>query len=128
MIVLLPAETGRIPVDNPDTHLELTMLHEGMLLEHSGPGLACMVLASHTRQIVTLGLVSSLFFPVGLAVGAGATALLFGVTAFVVKVALLATYLALVESSYAKLRLFRVPQYLGVGFVCALTALALRIL
>ena len=65
MLVLLPAETGRIPVDNPDTHLELTMLHEGMLLEHSGPGLGCMVLASHTRQIVTLGLVSALFFPVG---------------------------------------------------------------
>src|SRR6266508_7056621 len=65
MLVLLPAETGRIPVDNPDTHLELTMLHEGMLLEHSGPGLGCMVLASHTRQMVTLALVSALFFPVG---------------------------------------------------------------
>ncbi|HEX9593362.1 MAG TPA: NADH-quinone oxidoreductase subunit H [bacterium] len=128
MIVLLPAETGRIPVDNPDTHLELTMLHEGMLLEHSGPGLACMVLASHTRQIVTLGLVSALFFPVGLAAGAGAWALLAGVGAFSATVFVLALYLALVESSYAKLRLFRVPQYLGVGFVCALTALALRIL
>src|SRR6266508_5043841 len=69
MLVLLPAETGRIPVDNPDTHLELTMLHEGMLLEHSGPGLGCMLLASHTRQIVTLALVSALFFPVGLARG-----------------------------------------------------------
>src|ERR1017187_9203758 len=63
LIVLIPAETGRIPVDNPDTHLELTMLHEGMLLEHSGPGLGCMLLASHTRQIVTLGLVAALFFP-----------------------------------------------------------------
>ena len=128
MLVLLPAETGRIPVDNPDTHLELTMLHEGMLLEHSGPGLGCMVLASHTRQIVTLGLVSALFFPVGPADGAGAAGLLLGAGAFAAKILVLATYLALVESSYAKLRLFRVPQYLGVGFVCALTALALRIL
>ena len=111
MLVLLPAETGRIPVDNPDTHLELTMLHEGMLLEHSGPGLGCMVLASHTRQIVTLGLVSALFFPVGPADGAGAAGLLLGAGAFAAKILVLAIYLALVESSYAKLRLFRVPQY-----------------
>ncbi len=128
MLVLLPAETGRIPVDNPDTHLELTMLHEGMLLEHSGPGLACMVLASHTRQIVTLGLVSALFFPVEPLHVAGAMGFLLGAGAFAAKILLLSIYLALVESSYAKLRLFRVPQYLGVGFVCALTALALRIL
>jgi formate hydrogenlyase subunit 4 len=104
------------------------MLHEGMLLEHSGPGLGCMLLASHTRQIVTLGLVAALFFPAGQADGAGALGLLLGAGAFAVKVLVLATYLALVESSYAKLRLFRVPQYLGVGFVCALVALALRIL
>ena len=128
MLLLLPAETGRIPVDNPDTHLELTMLHEGMLLEHSGPGLGCMMLASHTRQIVTLGLVSALFFPVGPPDGAGAGGLLLGAAAFAVKILALATYLALVESSYAKLRFFRVPQYLGVGFVCALVALGLRIL
>jgi formate hydrogenlyase subunit 4 len=128
MLLLLPAETGRIPVDNPDTHLELTMLHEGMLLEHSGPGLGCMVLASHTRQIVTLALVAALFFPLGPADGAGAAGLLVGAGAFAVKILVLATYLALVESSYAKLRLFRVPQYLGVAFVCALAALALRIL
>lgn len=127
MLVLLPAETGRIPVDNPDTHLELTMLHEGMLLEHSGPGLACMVLASHTRQIVTLGLVAALFFPIA-AGGAGALDLLLGAGAFAAKILVLAIFLALVESSYAKLRLFRVPQYLAIGFVCALTALALRIL
>jgi formate hydrogenlyase subunit 4 len=128
MLVLLPAETGRIPVDNPDTHLELTMLHEGMLIEHSGPGLGCMLLASHTRQIVSLALVSALFFPVGPVSATGATGLLLGAGTFAVKVLVLATFLALVESSYAKLRLFRVPQYLAVGFVCALTALALRIL
>jgi formate hydrogenlyase subunit 4 len=128
MLVLLPAETGRIPVDNPDTHLELTMLHEGMLLEHSGPGLGCMVLASHTRQMVTLALVSALFFPAGPAGGAGVIWLLAAVGAIASKMLALTMFLALVESSYAKLRLFRVPQYLGVGFVCALVALALRIL
>lgn len=128
MLVLLPAETGRIPVDNPDTHLELTMLHEGMLLEHSGPGLGCMLLASHTRQIVTLGLAAALFFPAGPSDGGGAADLMLGAGTFAAKILVLAIFLALVESSYAKLRLFRVPQYLGIGFVCALTALALRIL
>jgi formate hydrogenlyase subunit 4 len=128
MLLLLPAETGRIPVDNPDTHLELTMLHEGMLIEHSGPGLACMLLASHTRQIVTLAFAAALFFPVGFAGAAGALGLLFGAGAFAAKILALAIFLALVESSYAKLRLFRVPQYLGVGFVCALASIALRIL
>ena len=128
MLVLLPAETGRIPVDNPDTHLELTMLHEGMMLEHSGPGLGCLMLASHTRQVVTLGLVAALFFPVGLSHGPGAVGVALAAIAFAAKVVLLSIYLALVESSYAKLRLFRVPEYLGIGFVCALTALALRIL
>jgi formate hydrogenlyase subunit 4 len=87
-----------------------------------------MVLASHTRQIVTLGLVSALFFPVGPVDGAGAAGLLLGAVAFAAKILLLASYLGLVESSYAKLRFFRVPQYLGIGFVCALAALALRIL
>ena len=87
-----------------------------------------MMLASHSRQIVTLGLVAALFFPVGPADGAGAIGLLLGTGAFAAKILVLATFLALVESSYAKLRLFRVPQYLAIGFVCALTALALRIL
>jgi formate hydrogenlyase subunit 4 len=128
MLVLLPAETGRIPVDNPDTHLELTMLHEGMLLEHSGPGLGCMMLASHTRQIVTLGLVAALFFPIGLSGDPGSLGFVLGLGAFLAKISVLAIYLALVESSYAKLRFFRVPQYLGIGFICALVALALRIL
>ena len=71
---------------------------------------------------------SALFFPVGPPDGAGAAGLLLGAAAFAAKILALATYLALVESSYAKLRFFRVPQYLGVGFVCALVALGLRIL
>src|SRR5512133_3397741 len=128
MLILALAETGRIPVDNPDTHLELTMLHEGMLLEHSGPGLACIVLATHVKQLVTLLLVAALFFPYGLARGAAPAELALALAAFAVKVLLLAAFLALVESSYAKLRLFRVPQFLGVGLVCAFLALALRVL
>jgi formate hydrogenlyase subunit 4 len=128
MLILALAETGRIPVDNPDTHLELTMLHEGMLLEHSGPGLACIVLATHVKQLVTLMLVAALFLPLGLAKGAAPAELALALAAFAVKVLLLATFLGLVESSYAKLRFFRVPQFLGLGLVCAFLALALRVL
>src|SRR5512132_3145154 len=100
MLILALAETGRIPVDNPDTHLELTMLHEGMLLEHSGPGLGCMLLASHTRQMVTLALVSALFFPAG-PPATGLTGLLAAVGTEAGKILVLAIFLALVESSYA---------------------------
>jgi formate hydrogenlyase subunit 4 len=128
MLILALAETGRIPVDNPDTHLELTMLHEGMLLEHSGPGLACIVLATHTKQLVTLSLVAALFLPLGLARGAAPAEVALALGAFGVKVLALATFLGLVESSYAKLRFFRVPQFLGLGLVCAFLALALRVL
>ena len=128
MLILALAETGRIPVDNPDTHLELTMLHEGMLLEHSGPGLACIVLATHVKQLVTLTLVAALFLPVGLASGSSPAEIALALAAFAVKVLALAAFLGLVESSYAKLRFFRVPQFLGLGFVCAFLALALRVL
>ncbi|MBI4819927.1 MAG: NADH-quinone oxidoreductase subunit H [Deltaproteobacteria bacterium] len=128
MLVLLLAETGRIPVDNPDTHLELTMLHEGMLLEHSGPGLASMILATYTKQLIAISLVAALFAPVGLAERATPVALAIALGAYAAKVLVLVLYLALVESSYAKLRFFRVPQFLEIGFVSAFTALALRIL
>jgi formate hydrogenlyase subunit 4 len=129
MLVLALAETGRIPVDNPDTHLELTMLHEGMLLEHSGPGLACLALATHTKQIVILTLVAALFFPLGMAPRLFLPAdVAVAILAFAGKVLALALFLAVVESSYAKLRFFRVPQFLGLGLVCAFLALALRIL
>src|SRR5512144_2260532 len=123
MLILALAETGRIPVDNPDTHLELTMLHEGMLLEHSGPGLACIVLATHVKQLVTLMLVAALFLPLGLARGTAPAEIALALGAFAAKVLLLAGFLALVESSYAKLRFFRVPQFLGLGLVCAFLAL-----
>jgi formate hydrogenlyase subunit 4 len=128
MLVLSLAETGRIPVDNPDTHLELTMLHEGMLLEHSGPGLLCLTLAAHTKQIVVLTLVTALFSPIGLARGTSAQAIGLALLAFGTKTLVLATFLGLVESSYAKLRFFRVPQFLGLGLLCAFLSLALRIL
>ena len=104
------------------------MLHEGMLLEHSGPGLACIVLATHTKQLIMLTLAAALFFPVGLARGSSPTELCLALAAFTVKVLALAIFLGVVESSYAKLRFFRLPQFLALGLLCAFLALALRIL
>ncbi len=128
MLVLLIAETGRIPVDNPDTHLELTMLHEGMLLEHSGPGLACLLFATHGKQLIAITLVQVLFLPVGVTTSLAPAALAVAFAAFLGKTLVLAVFLALVESSYAKLRFFRLPQFLGIGFLSAFLALALRML
>lgn len=128
MLVLLLAESGRIPVDNPDTHLELTMLHEGMLLEHSGPGLACLVLATHVKQLVVMALVAAVFFPAGLSASLAPADLALALCVFAGKGLVLAIFMALVESSYAKLRFFRLPQFLGVGFLTGFLALALRIL
>jgi formate hydrogenlyase subunit 4 len=127
MLILLVAETGRIPVDNPDTHLELTMLHEGMLLEHSGPCLGCLVLASHTKQIALMAFVQSLFLP-RIASIAAPDALAMGLAAFVLGTLILSFFLAVVESAYAKLRFFNLPQFLSISLLSAFLAVALRLL
>jgi len=86
------------------------------------------VLATHVKQLVTLTLVAALFLPVGLASGSSPAEVALALAAFAAKVLALAAFLGLVESSYAKLRFFRVPQFLGLGLVCAFLALALRVL
>lgn len=128
LFIVVLAETGRIPVDNPDTHLELTMIHEGALLQYSGHHLALLHLAAQVRQLLLYALLSDLFFPWGLAgpglQGAqGAAALALGVLAFLVKALVLGTIVALVEMSVPKMRLLRVPQLLGGSFMLSLLAL-----
>lgn len=122
LAVAVIAETGRLPVDNPSTHLELTMIHEAMVLEYAGPDLALVELASAMRLTVFLGLWSTLFLPWGVATGTGALALLVGVVAFVIKVGVLGALLAAGEVFLAKLRLFRVPELVAGSFVLALLA------
>jgi len=122
LVVVVVAETGRLPVDNPATHLELTMVHEAMVLEHAGPDLALIELGSAMRLSVYLGLVANLFVPWGVATEAGALALLVGTVALVIKVALLGSALAFAEVFLAKLRLFRVPELLAGSFLLALLA------
>lgn len=122
LVVATVAETGRLPVDNPSTHLELTMIHEAMVLEYAGPDLALVEWASAMRLTVFIGLFASLFAPWGIATGAGAVALLIALAAFALKVAILGSALAIVEVFQAKLRLFRVPELLAGSFVLAILA------
>jgi formate hydrogenlyase subunit 4 len=122
LAVVIVAETGRVPVDNPATHLELTMVHEAMVLEYAGPRLALIELGSAMRMSVYLGLLANLFVPWGVATEAGVVALAVGVAAFVVKVAVLGAVLAYVEVFLAKLRLFRVPELLAGSFLLAMLA------
>ncbi|MEU7836173.1 MULTISPECIES: NADH-quinone oxidoreductase subunit H [unclassified Nonomuraea] len=125
LAVVTIAESGRIPVDNPSTHLELTMIHEAMILEYAGPDLALIEWASAMRLTVMLGLFAALFAPVGIATaGAGPIMLLVAVVAFALKVALLGGTLAAGEVFMAKLRLFRIPELLAGSFLMALLAVA----
>ena len=123
MFIVLLAETGRIPVDNPATHLELTMIHEAMLLEYSGRYLALIEWGASIKQLVLMALLANIFFPIGLAAEWTPAAFALGLLFFVVKLALLAVAVALVEFTNAKLRLFRVPDLLSTAFILATLAL-----
>jgi formate hydrogenlyase subunit 4 len=116
------AETGRLPVDNPSTHLELTMVHEAMVLESSGRDLAWLEVGSWLRLTALLGLVVNLAIPWGVATALSVPAVLIGVAAIVVKLLLAGMLVAAAEVFLAKLRLFRVPELLAGSFVLAFLA------
>ncbi|MBL7486747.1 NADH-quinone oxidoreductase subunit H [Frankia sp. AgB1.9] len=123
LAVVVVAETGRLPVDNPATHLELTMVHEAMILEYTGPRLALIEWAAAMRLTVLLALLANLAVPWGVAgAGSGAVGLLVGLVAVAVKVLVLAVALAGAEVFLAKLRLFRVPELLAGSFLLGLLA------
>ncbi|MEK6776765.1 MAG: NADH-quinone oxidoreductase subunit H [bacterium] len=122
-IVAIIAETGRIPVDNPDTHLELTMIHEGMILEYSGPHLALMEWAHYMKQMLLFTLTMDIFFPLGIATDTGLFSLAFSLVIFILKMLLMGFLMAWVESSRAKIRFFQLPSLLEGAFVLAFLSL-----
>ncbi len=122
MVLVAVAETGRIPVDNPATHLELTMIHEAMILEYSGPSLALIEWASAIKLMAMAALLIGLFLPWGMAATFSLLAFLLALVLWLVKLAALAMTLALVESSVAKLRMYLVPDFLGVASALAVLA------
>jgi formate hydrogenlyase subunit 4 len=122
LFVATLAETGRLPVDNPSTHLELTMIHEAMVLEYSGPYLALIEWGAALKLLIFFALGANLFMPWGIAVALTPGAIAAACFWFVVKLAALAVGVAVLETRVAKLRLFRVPELLSASLVLALLA------
>jgi formate hydrogenlyase subunit 4 len=123
LIMVAIAENARIPVDNPATHLELTMVHEAMVLEYSGRHLALIELSASLKLLLYVSLIACLFAPWGLAApGAGVGALAVGVASYLGKLAAGGFLLALFETSIAKMRVFRVPEFLGAALMLGLLA------
>jgi formate hydrogenlyase subunit 4 len=128
LFIIVITETGRIPVDNPATHLELTMIHEAMVLEYAGPDLALVEWASALKELLYLTLLVDLFLPAGMATSFAPAALLVALLAWAGKVFILSILVTVAESTNAKLRLFRVPELVSISLGLAFLALAIRFL
>jgi formate hydrogenlyase subunit 4 len=128
LMIVAIAETGRIPVDNPTTHLELTMIHEALMLEYSGRHLALMLWAGTLRLFLYAVLLINLFFPWGLATTVHWLDLLMSMIALIAKSILLGAVLAISETVLAKMRLFRAPAFLHFALLLALLGLLSHIL
>jgi formate hydrogenlyase subunit 4 len=123
LVMVAIAENARIPVDNPATHLELTMVHEAMVLEYSGRHLAMIEFASSLKLLLYASLIACLFTPWGLAAaGAGPAACAWGAAAWLAKLAVAGFLLALFETAIAKMRVFRVPEFLGAALMLGFLA------
>jgi formate hydrogenlyase subunit 4 len=121
LIIVSIAENGRIPVDNPATHLELTMVHEAMILEYSGRHLAVIELAAALKLLLYVSLIACVFTPWGIAIaGAGLPQYALGFAAYVLKLAALGFLLVVFETAIAKMRVFRVPEFLGIALMLGL--------
>jgi formate hydrogenlyase subunit 4 len=121
LIIVAIAENARVPVDNPATHLELTMVHEAMILEYSGRHLAVIELAAYLKLLLYVSLIACIFVPWGLAsAGAGPGSYLVGLVAYIAKLATGGVLLALFETVIAKMRVFRVPVFLGASLMLGL--------
>jgi formate hydrogenlyase subunit 4 len=116
LFIILIVETSRIPVDNPETHLELTMIHEGMVLEQSGRNLALMELAAAVKMTVLMGLLLNLMVPVFLTTSLAPAGLILGLIVFTVKGSILAGIIGIFESSMAKNRFFQLPSLFAMAF------------
>jgi formate hydrogenlyase subunit 4 len=117
LMMVIIAETSRLPIDNQETHLELTMIHEAMVLEYSGRGLAFIEIGSYIKQIVWFGLLAYILFPTTVTVASGPGLFFLAILIFAAKIAFLAAFVAVLEVLIAKMRLFRVVDYFGFSIV-----------
>jgi formate hydrogenlyase subunit 4 len=127
LFIVLIVETARVPVDNPETHLELTMVHEGMVLEYSGRDLALMEYSNSIKQTLFMAVLINVILPWGLSTEFTATAILFSSFAFLVKGALLAVFMGLFESIMAKMRLFALPSLFALAFFFSILTVCLEV-
>jgi formate hydrogenlyase subunit 4 len=126
LIIVALAENARIPVDNPATHLELTMVHEAMVLEYSGRHLAVIELAAALKLLLYLSLIACIFIPWGIApAGSGLAAYATGLATYLAKIAVGGFLLGVFETSIAKMRVFRVPDFLGIALMLGLLGMLL---
>jgi formate hydrogenlyase subunit 4 len=127
IFIVIIVEASRVPVDNPETHLELTMIHEAMILEQSGQNLALMELSSAIKQVLLMGILVNLLFPWGLAQNFALPELLLSIGAFILKIVILAVIVGLFESSCAKSRLFHLPGLFTLAFFLAFVTLIIEV-
>ena len=126
LIIVAMAENGRVPVDNPATHLELTMVHEAMVLEYSGRHLAMIELAASLKLTLYIAMIACIFIPVGMANGPSHPIQdAIGVAAWLTKMAAGGVALGVAEMSVAKMRVFRVPNFLGAALMLGLLGVLL---
>ncbi len=125
LLIITIAENGRMPIDNPETHLELTMVHEAMILEASGRHLALFEISSWVKLTIFLTVASNIFIPIGFYRETSLVTILAGMLFFIVKILIFAVPIAFIEISMAKLRFFRVPDIMTLGFVLSLISLVI---
>ena len=118
--IIVMAETGKLPFDNPATHLELTMVHEAMILEFSGKSLALIELSQSIKQILLLSLLINIFIPWGLSTTFSISAIIIGLLVFLLKMISLGMMIAYIESKVAKWRLFRIPDLIFLSLASGL--------
>jgi formate hydrogenlyase subunit 4 len=126
-LIAMLFETAHFPFDNPATHLELTMIHEAMILEYSGKRLALLEWAAANKQLIFLSLGVNMFFPWGLTASAEWTVVLTAVALYLLKVLILSLFVSVLESSMAKFRFFRLPDLLLMSFILSVIAIILMI-
>ena len=125
--IVAVAETGHEPIDNPDTHLELTMIHEGMLLEASGRRLAVLMYTAEIKLVLIVGLAAAAFAPVGAAVEAAPVPVLVAIVASMAKLLVAAVALGVLDATLPKLRILALPGLLATASILAVAGLATRI-
>jgi len=128
LFIILIIETGRVPVDNPETHLELTMVHETMILEQSGPNLALMEISHAIKQTLFMALLINLVFPLGMAAYFSLGGVVIAAVSFIVKGTLLCAAVALFESNLAKIRFFRLPGFFMIALFLSFVTIVFELI